>query len=217
MADIPDPVKIHCKAKMCDGDPVTFDWIDMGQVYEPEIQQNVYRTVMSGEGFYVVSDVPMVSDSMAWRADRARLALERCGVDTTTAESEEKFYQPLPGCTMQTGSWVNRRWVKMFPTESMRDFLGLFGNGPISPPPDPRESEVYRLTRMLIARGLTISDLERRLEEKPGPSADMMAAGAAALQDRLVKFAILDEGRIGLSGGLGLTALAIWRAMEKAR
>ncbi len=269
---------IKCRAKMIDGTPVTFEHHDCGPVYSPEIQQNVLRSAYTGEGFYVVSDVPGMSHSTEWRLSRDRYALERCGVDTATVERWEPGRHHVRWAPDNNDLyWVDGRWEPMFPpspelkrepatpmpgTITYSDFgprlpsqitagirqaindgyMGWTGNGNpgsdfaeriyasllahlnrapgyLSPgPPDPHESEVYRLTRMLIDERATSKKLLQMLEEAQAEadlSADMIANGAATLHSFIAGKARLESGSVTLP--LAETVAAIWRAMEQAR
>ncbi len=182
---------ISCRAKMCDGTPVTFEWEDRGECWARPGDPIFLVTEMIGHGFHVVSRVPYNLQNVAYRHDRVRSALEHAGVDTATVEYESGFYDdqpPGPSRYWRAGdTWVNRRWVKMFP---------VVKEEPASLMPGPifyRDSEIYRLAAML-----------------EHPTERMIEAGYD-------KWLELEVARSPTRVGAHAMICAIWRAMEKAR
>lgn len=77
----------HCRARMIDGTPVTFDWTDRGPIRSPH--GDVYRTEIIGHCLHVLSETDRgVSAATRTAVDRAKL--ERSGIDTKTAVYQGK-------------------------------------------------------------------------------------------------------------------------------
>lgn len=93
---------------MIDGSPVTFEFTDHGLGYRPF----VITMTASGEGFYVeaVSSVGLREDA---RMGGFRVALERAGVDTATAEYHDW------GVTRFGKTW--EKWHPVFPSPTMAE------------------------------------------------------------------------------------------------
>ncbi len=224
---------VKCRAKMCDGSPVTFDCEDHGVVPLDGLR-DCHLTTFIGDGFFVRSEYRSIWDDRfgsdaEHRAHVDRLALERSGVDTATVER----WEITPVCGQNGEAFPCGRWVPVFPgikithtedfeypTEIDSPEVALAKNINIV----RKHIAVTDIVRNAVTTGHPSSGLDRALrdvcraaEARLTATPEMVNAGTAALQDRLVKFATLQEGKIGFSGGLGLTVLAIWNAMEKAR
>lgn len=75
----------HCRAKMIDGTPVTFDALDWDNTYPG--RPNRWVTEYLGHGFGVISESPKHFDH-PYRVERDRQALENAGVDIYTMEAK---------------------------------------------------------------------------------------------------------------------------------
>lgn len=110
---------MQCRAKMIDGSPVTFDWIDHGGLrWVPSESDNSgwgapYFTEMVGHGFEVWSMWRGYSQDTPYdRIEADRRALERSGIDTATVERWEPEVARLP--TGVKFSYADC-WVPVFP------------------------------------------------------------------------------------------------------
>lgn len=103
---------MKCRAKMCNGDPLTFEWTDHGLQRSPTGDRYVAEAV--GDGFHVISEVDryVAEGSFSLVEEGYRISLERSGVATATVEY---WQEAAPMMRHGDEEWhTGDRWVPLF-------------------------------------------------------------------------------------------------------
>lgn len=214
---------MKCRAKMINGDPVTFERHDRGLIREASTSSNekdAYAIELLGEGFHVWSEVSRWAAEPIARSREVALRhhLECSGVDTATAERWDPDGLTPFGDFSRGVAYVGR-WEPLFPPVSRTptmdrlthdlSFVERLSVKDIM----YTGQEMERVCKMLESERAMNRELMRRLGAEGLCTEAMIEAGYHKWREL-----DLQNGRSCVTTwGLRQTIEQVWRAMEKAR